>query len=180
VICWSSEPALNPDTFGGWNNVSSIGAYISAAGLIALLDAMVSEQPTEAMLGNEVKDHTSKSDGTKAQFNFETHKPNATTTCEGTNPSCGSTTPPPASKSRATRMPAETDALATGRAPLSRPDASTEMAPVAPAVSSERAQSTAGASEEAATDPGVFKRLIDKKTTQERPQSAARTCSKLP
>jgi hypothetical protein len=35
VICWSSEPALNPDTFGGWNNVSSIGAYISAVGLIA-------------------------------------------------------------------------------------------------------------------------------------------------
>jgi hypothetical protein len=35
VICRSSEPPLNPDTFGGWNNVCSIGADISAAGLIS-------------------------------------------------------------------------------------------------------------------------------------------------
>jgi hypothetical protein len=168
-----------------------LGIAIGAAAVIALSGnktpddaqvsglssaSVISVQPTEAMLGNEVKDHTSKSDGTKAQVNAETHKPNATTTCEGTNPSCGSTTPHPASKPRATRMPAETDALATGRAPLSRPDASTEMAPVAPAVSSERAQSTAGASEEAATDPGVFKRLIDKKphkSARSRPRERA-------
>jgi hypothetical protein len=167
-----------------------LGIAIGAAAVIALSgnktpdDAQVSglssasvitEQPTEGMLGNEVKDHTSKSDGTKAQV-IETHKPNATTTCEGTNPSCGSTTPPPASKPRATRMPAETDALATGRAPLGRPDASTETAPVAPAMSSERAQSTAGASEEATPDPGVFKRLMDRKphkSARSRPRERA-------
>src|SRR5262249_9149642 len=72
---------------------------------------VMSEQPTEAALGNEVKDHTSKSDGPKAQINSEDHKSNATTACEGTNPSCG-TTPPYASKPRAMRKPAETEALA--------------------------------------------------------------------
>jgi hypothetical protein len=114
-------------------------------------------------LGNEVKDHTSKSDGTKAQVNSENDKPNATTTCEGTNPSCG-TTSPPASRPRAMRKPAANEGVAIGRAPLGRPGAPAEMPSVTPAVSSERAleQSTAGRSEEAAADPGSPDRLVNK------------------
>ena len=84
------------------------GIAIGAAAVIALSgnkpadDARVSElssasviteQPTEAVLGNEVKGHTSESDGTKAQVNSENDKPNATTTCEGANPFCGATPP---------------------------------------------------------------------------------------
>jgi hypothetical protein len=140
--------------------------------------SVISEQPTEAALGSEVKDHTSKSDGTKTQVNSENHKPNATTACEGTNPSCG-TTPPHASKPRVMRKPAETDALAIGRAPLGRPDASAEMASVAaPAESSERVleQSTAGRSEEAAADRGSSDRLMDKKphkSARSRPRERA-------
>jgi hypothetical protein len=128
-------------------------------------------------LGNEVKDHTSKSDGTKAQVNSENDKPNATTTCEGTNPSCG-TTSPPASRPRAMRKPAANEGVAIGRAPLGRPGAPAEMPSVAPAVSSERAleQSTAGRSEEAAADPGSPDRLVNKnphKTVPRRPREGA-------
>src|SRR5262245_6886080 len=93
------------------------GIAIGAAAVIALREnktaddarvsglssaSVISEQPTEAALGNEVKDHTSKYDGPKAQINSENHKPNVTTTCEGTNPSCG-TTHPHASKPRVAR-----------------------------------------------------------------------------
>ena len=125
-----------------------IGIGIGAATVIALSgnktadDARVSgvssvsvksEQPTEAVLGynrqreaeidNEVMDRTSKSDGTKDQANSENHKTDATTTCEGNNLSCGNI-PPRASRSRAMRIPAASGALAIGRAPLGRPDAS--------------------------------------------------------
>jgi len=128
--------------------------------------SVISEQPTESVLGNEVKDHTSRSDGTEAQVNSENHKPNATTTCEGTNPSCG-TVPPHASNPRAMRKPpaGNDDALAIGRTLLGRPDASAGMTSVAPSESSERAleQSTAGRSEDAAADRGSSDRLMDKK-----------------
>src|SRR5262249_17462905 len=55
------------------------------------------------------------------------------------------------------------EAFAIGRVPLGRLDASMEMAPVTPAVSSERAQSTASASEDATADPGIFKSPTDRK-----------------
>src|SRR5512133_3678678 len=112
------------------------GIAIGAAAVIALRgnkpadDARVSElssasaiteQPTDAVLGNEVKGHTSESDGTKAQVNSE--NPTATTTCEGTNSSCG-TPPPRASKPRGMRTPAETDASGIGRVPIGRRDTS--------------------------------------------------------
>src|SRR5262249_10704061 len=123
-----------------------------------------SEHATEVMLDNEVKDQTNQSNGTKAQVNSENDKPNATTTCEGANPSCG-TTPPHASRPRAMRKPAANDAVAIGRVPLGRPGAPTEMLSVAPSESSERAleRSAAGHSEEAAADPGSPDRLMDKK-----------------
>jgi hypothetical protein len=163
------------------------GIAIGAAAVIALSgnkpadDARVSElssasviteQPTEAVLGNEVKGHTSESDGTKAQVNSENHKPSATTTCEGTNPFCG-TPPPLASKPRGMRRPAETDASGIGRAPIGRRDTSAEMTSVAPAVPSE--QSTAARSEEAPADPGAFKRLDRKphKSARSRPRERA-------
>src|SRR5262249_31609849 len=76
-----------------------LGIAIGAAAVIALSGnktaddaqesglssaSVISELPTEAVSGNGVKeDHASTSDGTKAQVNSETHKPNATTTCEG-------------------------------------------------------------------------------------------------
>jgi hypothetical protein len=112
-----------------------------------------------------LKDHTSESDGTKAQVNSENNKPDGTTTCEGNNPSC-STILPDVSKPRAMQMPAGNDALAIGRAPLGRRDASTGMTSVAPSESSERAleQSTVGRSEEASADRGSSDRLMDKKT----------------
>ena len=126
------------------------------------LSSVISEQPTDAALDNEVTDHTNKSEGTKAQVNSETPKSDATTTCDATNPACGTTTLP-ASKPGATRMPAANEAVAIGRAPLGRRDASLDMPPVTPAVSSERAQSTASGSEDATPDPGVFKPLTDRK-----------------
>jgi hypothetical protein len=150
-----------------------LGIAVGAAAVIALsgnknLDdaqisglssaSVINEEPTEQ--GDEVKEHTSKSPGTKAQVNSEANKYNATTTCEGTNP-CGSITLPRASKSRATRMPAANEAVAIGRAPLGR--SSTEMAAVVPTISSERAQSTAGTSEETTADHGVFKPIMDRK-----------------
>jgi hypothetical protein len=139
--------------------------------------SVISEQATEAALSNEVKDHAIKSDEPKAQVNSKNDKPNATTTCEGTNPSCG-TTPPHASRPREMRKPAATDALAIGRAPLGRPSAPAEMPLVAPSESSERAieQSTAGLSEEAAAHPGSSDRLVDKKphkSARSRPRERA-------
>jgi hypothetical protein len=81
------------------------------------------------------KDRTGKLDRSTADANSEKHNPNATTTCEGNNPSCGN-------KPRAKRTPAANEALAIGRAPLGRFDASAGMISAAPLVSSERAQST--------------------------------------
>jgi hypothetical protein len=123
---------------------------------------------------SEVKERRSKT-GHDAE---QARRRSRTTACEGTNPSCG-TTPPHASKPRVMRKPAETDALAIGRAPLGRPDASAEMASVAaPAESSERVleQSTAGRSEEAAADRGSSDRLMDKKphkSARSRPRERA-------
>jgi hypothetical protein len=162
------------------------GIAIGAAAVIALSgnkpadDARVSElssasviteQPTEAVLGNEVKGHTSESDG-KAQVNSENHKPSATITCEGTNSSCG-TPPPLASKPRGMRTPAETDASGIGRVSIGRRDTSAEMTSVAPAVPSE--QSSAARSEEAPADPRAFKRLDRKphKSARSQPRERA-------
>ena len=89
------------------------------------------------------KDHTGKPDRSTADANSENHKPKATTTCEGNNSSCGN-------KPRAKRTPAANEALAIGRAPLGRSDASARMISAAPLESSERAQSTG--SEAAAAD----------------------------
>ena len=154
-----------------------IGIAIGAAAVIALrgnetasdarvsgVSAASSEQATEAALGNEVEEHTSKSDGSKAQVNSENDKPNSTTTCEGANPSCG-TTPPHAGRPRMMRKPAANEAVAIGRAPLGRPGAPAEMLSLAPSESPERAleRSDAGSSEEAAADPGNPDRLMDKK-----------------
>ena len=152
------------------------GTAIGAAALFALrgsetasgarvsgVSAASSEQATEAALGNEVKEHTSKSDGPKAQVNSENDKPNSTTTCEGANPSCG-TTPPHAGRPRVMRKPAANEAVAIGRAPLGRAVAPPEMLSVAPSESSERAVewSAAGHSGEAAVDRGSPDRM-DKK-----------------
>jgi hypothetical protein len=144
------------------------GIGVGAAAVIALSGnktSVRSEQPTDALLGNEVKDHTSELDGTKAQVNSDNHKPNAATTCEDNNLSC-STILPDASRPRATRTPAGNDALAIGRAPLGRPDASAGMTSMAPSESSERAleQSTVGRSEEASADHRSSDRLMDKRT----------------
>jgi hypothetical protein len=140
-----------------------IGIAIGAAAVIALRgnetpsDARVSGVMTEAALGNEVKEH-------EAQVNSENDKPNSTSTCEGANPSCG-TTPPHAGRPRVMRKPAANEAVAIGRAPLGRPGAPAEMLSLAPSESPERAleRSAAGSSEEAAADPGNPDRLMDKK-----------------
>jgi hypothetical protein len=156
-----------------------LGIAIGAAAVIALRgnktaddvrvsgvssSSVISEQATEAALGKEVKDQTSKSDGPKAEVSSENDKPNATTTCEGTNPSCGAT-PPHASRPRTMRKPAGTDALAIGRAPLGRPGTPAEMSSVDPSESTEPAleQSSAGRTEEATADRGSPDRLMGKK-----------------
>ena len=131
------------------------------------------QSPPAAGIEKELnKDHTGKPDRSTADSNSENHKPSATTTCEGTNPSCG-TPPPLASKPRGMRRPAETDASGIGRAPIGRRDTSAEMTSVAPAVPSE--QSTAARSEEAPADPGAFKRLDRKphKSARSRPRERA-------
>jgi hypothetical protein len=165
-----------------------IGIAIGAAAVIALrgnetpsdarvsgVSAASSEQATEAALGNEVKEHTSKSDGPKAQVNSENDKPNSTTTCEGANPSCG-TTPAHAGRPRVMRKPAANEAVAIGRAPLGRPGAPAGMLSLAPSESPERAleRSAAGSSEEAAADPGNPDRLGQKppKSAGSRPRAA--------
>jgi len=167
-----------------------LGIGIGAAAVIALIGnktadeaqvsglssaSVISEEPTDASLGNKGRDHANKPDGAKVQVNSETPKSDAATTCDATNPACGRTTLP-ASKPRATRMPPANEAVAIGRAPLGRPGASLDMAPVTPAVSSERAQSTASISEDATPDPGVFKPLTDRKphrSARSRPQERA-------
>jgi hypothetical protein len=101
------------------------------------------------------KDHTGKPDRSTADANSENHKPNATTTCEDNNPSCGN-------KPRAKRTPAANEALAIGRAPLGRSDASAGMISAAPLESSERTQST-GSEAAAAADRLNSDRPMNKK-----------------
>jgi hypothetical protein len=96
------------------------------------------KSPQAASIEKELnKDHTGKPDRSTADANSENPKPNATTTCEGNSSSCGN-------RPRAKRTPAANEALAIGRAPLGRPDASAVMISAAPLESSERAQSTGG------------------------------------
>lgn len=101
--------------------------------------SIISEDRTEPVLSYKSpqaieeqlnKDHT----GSRTDPRL-TPKPKATTTCEGNNSSCGN-------KPRAKRTPAANEALAIGRAPLGRSDASAGMISAAPLESSERAQST--------------------------------------
>jgi hypothetical protein len=96
-------------------------------------EPVVSYKSPQAIEKELNKDQTGKPDRSTADANSEDHKPKATTTCEGNNPSCGN-------KARAKRTPAANEALAIGRAPLGRSDASAISA--APLVSSEPAQST--------------------------------------
>jgi hypothetical protein len=103
--------------------------------------SIISEDRTEPVLSSKSpqaierelnNDYSGKPDRSTADANSENYKPKATTTCEGNNPSC-------ADKPRAKRTPAANEALAIGRAPLGRSDASAGMISAA---SSERAQST--------------------------------------
>jgi hypothetical protein len=164
-----------------------LGIGIGAAAVIALIGnktandaqvsglssaSVISEEPTNVALGNEGKDHTNNSDGAKAQ---ESSKPDARATCEVTDRSCDRTTLP-ASKPRATRMPAANEAVAIGRAPLGRPDASLDMAPATPAVIS--TSTVDGERFRRRHTRSRFQAPNGQKTTQERPRSAATTCSK--
>ena len=106
--------------------------------------SIISEDRTEPVLSSKSpqaierelnNDYSGKPDRSTADANSENHKPKATTTCEGNNSSCGN-------KPRAKRTPAANEALAIGRAPLGRSDASAGMISAAPLESSERAQST--------------------------------------
>jgi hypothetical protein len=134
--------------------------------------SVISEDRTEPVLGYNSpqaasieqglnKDHTSKSEGGKAQVNSENHKIDATTTCEGNNPSCGNI-PARASKRRGIRTPAANDAVAIGRVPLGRPDGSPGTTSVAPRATSE-AHPTEGRSEDGAADRISSNRLMDQK-----------------
>jgi hypothetical protein len=91
----------------------------------------------------------------------ENQEMNAATICANSNSSCGNI-PPRSTKPRGKQMPAANDALAIGRAPIGRPDATT---PAAPSASSERAleHSTGDRSEDRAGDPPASKRLTQKK-----------------
>jgi hypothetical protein len=126
--------------------------------------SIISEDRTEPVLSYKSpqasekelnKDHTGKPDRSTADSNSENHKPKATTTCEGNNSSCGN-------KPRAKRTPAANEALAIGRAPLGRSDASAGMISAAPLGSSERAQST-GSEAAAAADRLNSDRPMNKK-----------------
>jgi hypothetical protein len=155
-------------------NNSSDDAPLTHAGSSG---SVMSEQPTELGLSyngpqapgideKELnKEHTSKPDGSTPEANSENHKTNATTTCDGNKSACLNV-PSAAGKPRGMRMPAANDALAIGRAPLGRPDASAGMTSMAPSESSERAleQSTVGRSEEASADHRSSDRLMDKRT----------------
>jgi hypothetical protein len=149
--------------------------------------SIISEDRMELVLGYNTpqaagiekelnKDHTSKSEGGKAQVNSETHKIDATTTCEGNNPSCGNV-PPRASKRRVIRTPAANDAVAIGRIPLGRPAGFPGTTSVAPWATSE-AHPTEGRSEDGAADRISSNRLMDQKphklaSGQNRPQQDA-------
>jgi hypothetical protein len=111
--------------------------------------------PQATRIENEVdKEPTRKQAGPTAGINSENHKTNATTTCKGNNSSCLNV-PSPDGKPRGLRMPAANDALAIGRAPIGRPDASAGTTSAAPSASSERPSehSTAGGSESRTREP---------------------------
>jgi hypothetical protein len=136
--------------------------------------SVISEQAAEAVLGdnnpqaasiaNEVnKADTSKPDGSTTDANSESNKTDAQTTCGDNNSACRNL--PPAGKPRGKEMPAANDALAIGRAPIGRPDASLAPMPATPSASSERAleHSTGDRSEDRAGDPPDSKHLTHKK-----------------
>jgi hypothetical protein len=119
-------------------------------------------KPQAAGIDKELNtDHISKSGRGNAQVNSENHKIDATTTCEGNNPSCGNV-PPRASKRRVIRTPAANDAVAIGRVPLGRPDGSPGTTSVAPWSTSE-AHPAEGRSEDGAADRISSNRLMDQK-----------------
>jgi hypothetical protein len=120
--------------------------------------------PQAASIANEVnKADTSKPDGSTTDANSESNKTDAQTTCGDNTSACRNL--PPAGKPRGKQMPAANDALAIGRAPLGRPDASLATTPATPSASSERAleHSTRDRSGDRAGDPPDSKRLTHKK-----------------
>jgi hypothetical protein len=134
--------------------------------------SVISEDRTEPVLGYNSpqaagiekelnKDHTSKSEESKAQVNSENHKVDAITSCEGNNPSCGNI-PPRASKRRMIRTPAANDAVAIGRVPVGRPDGSLGTSSVAPSATSET-HPAENRSEDGAADRISSNRLMDQK-----------------
>jgi hypothetical protein len=161
-------------------NNSSDDAPLTHAGSSA---SVMSEQPTELGLSYNSpqapgidekelnKEHTSKPDGSTPEANSENHKTNATTTCDGNNSACLNV-PSAAGKPRGMRMPAANDALAIGRAPLGRPDASAGMTSAAPSTSSQRVpeDATASRSQQTAVDQADSNRLSHK-----RPKKIARS-----
>jgi hypothetical protein len=136
------------------------GIGIGAAAVIALSgnntadDARVSHGVDSASIISEDRTEPVLSYKSPQAIEEENYKPKATTTCEGNNSSCGN-------KPRAKRTPAANEALAIGRAPLGRSDASAGMISAAPLESSERAQSTG--SEAAAADRLNSHRPMNKK-----------------
>jgi hypothetical protein len=72
------------------------------------MEPVLSYKSPQAIEKELNKDHSGKPDRSTADANSENHKPKATTTCEGNNPSCGN-------KPRAKRAPAANEALAIGR-----------------------------------------------------------------
>jgi hypothetical protein len=121
--------------------------------------ALSHNSPQATRIENEIdKEPTRKQAGPTAGINSETT--NATTTCKGNNSSCLNV-PSPDGKLRGVPMPAANDALAIGRAPIGRPDASAGTTSAAPSASSERPSehSTAGGSESRTKEPSDSNRL---------------------
>lgn len=134
--------------------------------------SVISEDRTEPVLGYNSpqaagiekelnKDHTGKSEESKAQVNSENHKVDAITSCEGNNPSCGNI-PPRASKRRMIRTPAANDAVAIGRVPVGRSDGSLGTTSVAPSATSET-HPAENRSEDGAADRISSNHLMDQK-----------------
>jgi hypothetical protein len=149
------------------NNVddAAVSRAVSSASVISepAAEAVLGDNsPQPASIANEVnKAHTSKLDGSTTDANSENHKTDAQTTCGGNNSACRYL--PPAGKPRGNQMPAANEALAVGRAPIGRPDASSQ--PATPSASSEGAleHATGDRSEDRAEDPPDSKRLTHKK-----------------
>jgi hypothetical protein len=110
----------------------------------------------------------------------ENQEMNAATICANSNSSCGNV-PPRSTKPRGKQMPAANDALAIGRAPIGRPDATT---PAAPSASSERVTRTfhRGPFRRPRRRPASLETSNAEKAVQDRAQSApaAARCAKLP